>query len=100
VDPTGQYAYVVAYASGNAGAISQFTIDGIGVLTPMAAPTVSVGKGPTWMAFNGTGQYAYVTNSSDGTVSQFAIGGDGSLTPLSTPTVATGTKPFAIAAVY
>jgi DNA-binding beta-propeller fold protein YncE len=66
----------------------------------MTAPTVPVGKGPTWMAFNGTGQYAYVTNSSDGTVSQFAIGPDGSLTPLGTPTVPTGTKPYAIVTVY
>jgi 6-phosphogluconolactonase (cycloisomerase 2 family) len=100
VDPRGNFAYVVDYAAGNAGAISQFTIDSVGGLTPMAAPTVATGKGPAWIAFNGTGQYAYVTNISDNTVSQFAIGSDGSLTPLVTPTVPTGVRPFAIATVY
>ena len=65
----------------------------------MTAPTVAAGRGPAWIAFNGTGQYAYVTNISDNSVSQYAIGSDGSLTPLGTP-VPTGTKPFAIATAY
>jgi len=97
VDLTGQYAYVVDSAAGNAGAISQFTVGSGGTLTPMTIPTVPVGKGPAWISLDRSGQYAYVTNTGDNTVSQFAVGADGSLTPLSIPTVMTGTKPFVIA---
>ena len=96
VDFLSQYAYVVNFNGGNAGSISQLAIDANGGLSPVGSP-VPTGKGPTTLVLDGTGQFAYVTNSIDNTVSQYAVAADGTLTPLATATVSTGSQPVAIA---
>ncbi len=82
VDPSGKYLYVTGAA------VSQFTIGSDGLLTPMAPAAVTAGTGPTAIAFDRDGKFAYVA-SMGGNIFQFAIGPSGGLTPLS-PGSATG----------
>ena len=76
VDPSGKYLYVTGAA------VSQFTIGSDGLLTPMAPAAVTAGTGPTAIAFDRSGKFAYVS-SIGGNIFQFAIGPSGGLTPLS-----------------
>jgi 6-phosphogluconolactonase len=82
VDPSGRYVYVTGSA------LSQFTIASGGQLQPMTPAAVTAGTGPTGIAFDPTGKFAYVSNM-DGTVSQFGIGPTGGLSPLN-PSVVFG----------
>ncbi len=56
--------------------------------------------GPSSLAIDPTGRFAYVTNRDStiipGPISQFAVDANGSLTPLPTPTVTAGANPVAI----
>ncbi len=99
IDAMEKNAYVVNFNGGNAGSISQFAISKSGDLSPIGS-AVPTGKGPTMLVLDGTGQFAYVTNSMDNTVSQYAVAADGALTPLATPTVSTGEQPVAIAVTF
>jgi len=82
VDPSGKYLYVTGAA------VSQFTIGSDGLLTPMAPAAVTAGTGPTAIAFDRSGKFAYVS-SVGGSIFQFALGPSGGLTPLA-PSSATG----------
>ncbi|MGC2049059.1 MAG: beta-propeller fold lactonase family protein [Gallionella sp.] len=73
----------------------------------LTAPTAATaGTGPTSVAVDPAGQFAYVTNQTDNTVSAYTIGGTGALTPLADvdagttgpqSSIATGTTPVKIA---
>jgi 6-phosphogluconolactonase (cycloisomerase 2 family) len=87
------------------GTVSHYTIDPTtGALTlavPVAPATnpTTAGTGPTSLAIDPSGGFAYVTNRDSGvpsTVSQFSIAANGDLTPLVPPTAAAGVEPAAI----
>lgn len=58
LDSTGQHAYVTNFNAGNAGTISQYTVDATGASTPSSTPTVAAVKGPSMLALDGSGRYA------------------------------------------
>lgn len=104
-DPTGKYAYVADYTVDYVsppGFVYQYTVGTGGQLAPMATKSVMAGNGPSWVAFDPFGKYAYVTNIGDGmqpgTVSEYAIGSDGGLTLIGTVTA--GLNAYMIATVY
>jgi 6-phosphogluconolactonase len=112
IDPSNRYAYVMNFGldidPSAVGSISQFTFGATGSLTPLAVPSVSAGVGPALMAFDQSGNFAYVINMgsyqpttsgpSHGTVYEYAIGGDGSLTLIGT--IASGHGSGGIATTY
>jgi 6-phosphogluconolactonase (cycloisomerase 2 family) len=76
-DPTGNYLYVLAYNSGTASSVYEYTISASGTLTPLA--TIATGAGPNGIAVSGSS--LYVANyGGGGTVSQYTIGAGGQLT--------------------
>jgi 6-phosphogluconolactonase len=100
IDPSGKFAYV---PDNDAGAgmgwgVSEYTIDPVaGVLTPTSAAAIGAGSGPTSVAVDPSGKFAYVVNRQDNTVSMFTIdSGTGNLTPNTPATVGTGQTPFDI----
>ncbi len=93
-----KYAYVANSFNGAGGnSISQYTIGAGGGLTAMAASAVAAGAGPTSVAVDPSGLYAYAADAgSFNFVSQYTIGANGGLAPMAIPTVAAGTNPYAI----
>jgi 6-phosphogluconolactonase (cycloisomerase 2 family) len=104
-DPTGKYAYEANYTIDKAsppGTVSQYSVGTGGQLTPMPTKSVPAGNGPSWVAFDPFGKYAYVTNIGDGaqpgTVSEYSIGTDGALTLIGT--LNAGLNAYMIATTY
>lgn len=104
-DPTGKYAYEANYTIEKAsppGTVSQYSVGPGGQLTPMPTKSVPAGNGPSWVAFDPFGKYAYVTNIGDGTqpgtVSEYSIGTDGALTLIGT--INAGLNAYMIATTY
>jgi 6-phosphogluconolactonase (cycloisomerase 2 family) len=104
-DPTGKYAYEANYTIDKAsppGTVSQYSVGTGGQLTPMPTKSVPAGNGPSWVAFDPFGKYAYVTNIGDGTqpgtVSEYSIGTDGALTLIGT--INAGLSAYMIATTY
>jgi 6-phosphogluconolactonase len=100
VDPSGKFAYAPNNDSGGlmTYGISQYTIDSVtGVLTQNNPPAVAAGNGPTSVAVDPSGKFAYVVNRSDNTISMFTIDpGSGNLTPNAPANIATGEQPWRI----
>jgi 6-phosphogluconolactonase len=99
VDPSSKFAYVVVnFGSPTTYGIFQYTIDpATGVLTPNSPAALTSGNGPTSVAVDPSGKFAYVVNRQDNTVSMFTIDpSTGSLTPNTRATITTGTQPFCI----
>ena len=100
VDPSGKFAYASNNDSGGlmTYGISQYTIDSVtGVLTQNNPPAVAAGNGPTSVAVDPSGKFAYVVNRSDNTISMFIIDpGSGNLTPNEPANIATGKQPWRI----
>jgi 6-phosphogluconolactonase len=59
VDPSGKYAYVANWISGD---VSQYTIGANGALTSMATPTIAAGTGPWSVTVDPSDKYVYVAN--------------------------------------
>lgn len=104
-DPSGRYAYAADYTidyGSPPGFVYQYTVGTGGQITPMATKAVAAANGPSWIAFDPFGKYAYVTNIGDGTqpgtVSEYSIGPDGALTLIGSTTA--GLSAYMIATVY
>jgi 6-phosphogluconolactonase (cycloisomerase 2 family) len=101
IDPTGKYLYVANYGfSSAAGSVSAYTIStGTGALAPVAGSPFAAGVGPLGVAVDPTGQFVYVSNSSDNTVSVYAISSStpGALLPVSGSPFATESGPTEVA---
>jgi DNA-binding beta-propeller fold protein YncE len=99
VDPTGQFAYVANIGSKFGGTVTGFSIDGkTGALTPVAGSPFAAGTGPSSVAVDPRGQFAYVTNLTDNTVSGYSIDRKtGTLTPVPGSPFAAGISPSSIA---
>lgn len=102
--PNGRYAYVIngdPIVPGQYG-ISQFKVEASGALTPLPAPTVSLGSyPPRALTIDATGQHVYVVAccTQFPSIVRLDIGADGALTLDSRPPVNTGgTDSTAIAA--
>jgi DNA-binding beta-propeller fold protein YncE len=107
IDAAGRNAYVSNRNNGNVGTVSHYTIDAAtGALTlavPLAPATnpVAAGTGPSFLAIDPSGGFAYVTNRypADATphaISQYSIAANGDLTPLTPPTATAGAQPTGI----
>ncbi|HWS66895.1 MAG TPA: beta-propeller fold lactonase family protein [Steroidobacteraceae bacterium] len=96
IDAAGHNAYAPCRATGN---VLHYTIDATGALT--FANSVAAGTGPTSLAIDPSGGFAYVTNrnpltATPHTISQYSIAANGDLTPLTSPTATAGVQPAAI----
>jgi 6-phosphogluconolactonase (cycloisomerase 2 family) len=107
IDAAGRNAYVPNRNNGNVGTVSHYTIDAAtGALTlavPLAPATnpVAAGTGPSFLAIDPSGGFAYVTNryppdATPHTISQYSIAANGDLTPLTPPTATAGAQPTGI----
>jgi len=105
ISPNGKFFYVVNWFA-NVGApfpgstVSVFSIDtASGALAMISGSPFATGSGPTSIAFEPTGKFAYVTNEFSGTVSGFSMNpATGAMTALPS-TVAAGQVPTTIAIV-
>jgi 6-phosphogluconolactonase (cycloisomerase 2 family)/urocanate hydratase len=87
IEPSNHYLYVPNNDDGNAGTISEYSIGAGGVLTALnPAKIVADASSPGLdkIAFEPTGKYAYVTNSTLNEVEEFSIGPNGQLTKFGT----------------
>ena len=84
------FAYVVNAGSNN---ISVYSINSDGTLSPLGTPVVT-GNSPVSLAFDSSGDYAYVTNMSDNTIWVYTIA-NGELTSV-VQTVGTESSPVSI----
>jgi trimeric autotransporter adhesin len=99
IDSAGSNAYV---ANADANSVSHFTIDpASGALTLVNALGLPALTGPTSVAIDPSGLFAYISDrgpvaSPQTTISQCSIAADGSLTLLTPPIAPAGTAPAAI----
>jgi 6-phosphogluconolactonase len=99
VDPTGQFAYAADFGinSGTNG-VSAFGIGANGALTPVPGAPFATGLGPSSMAVDPTGKFAYVANLvNPGTISGYGIGSNGVLTPVPGSPFPAGSEPVSVA---
>ena len=66
----------------NASAISSYTVQSNGTLTPVSQSVPTLGAANCWNAITPDGRFVYVSNAGSSNISGFAIGQDGSLTPI------------------
>ena len=105
VDPSGKFAYVANWSSGD---ISAYKIESTGALTPISCTgtcsatipaNFAAGTGPFSITVDPSGKFVYVANEGDGinpgTVSAYTIDSSGALISIGAP-VTTGTNPFSI----
>jgi DNA-binding beta-propeller fold protein YncE len=99
VDPTGQFAYVADFGiSSGTNGVSAYSIGSNGVLTPVPGSAFATGNGPTSVAVDPTGKFAYVVDFQiPSGVSGYSIGSNGALTPIPGSPFATGDGPVTIA---
>ena len=94
VNPTSSALFV---GETNAG-VRVFTIGASSTFTEISGSPFAAGGQPRSLAFDSTGDYLYVANSSDNTISGYSVLASGSLTPLSgSPFSSVGTQPYALA---
>ncbi len=75
-----------------------FTIGANSAFTEISGSPFAAGGQPRSLAFDSTGDYLYVANSSDSTISGYSVLASGSLTPLSgSPFSSVGSQPNALA---
>jgi 6-phosphogluconolactonase len=69
--------------AGNAGAVSSFTINATGSLTPISMSIGDNGTATCWIALEPTtGKFAYVSNNLSNAISSYTVAADGTLTLL------------------
>lgn len=77
LSPNGDFLYVPNWSSSGtfpANSVSVFSIDPpTGKLTPITGSPFATGAGPTSIAFEPSGKFAYVVNELAGTVSEFSV---------------------------
>jgi 6-phosphogluconolactonase len=66
----------------NLSAISSYSVQSNGTLTPISSSVPTLGSANCWNAATPDGRFVYVSNAGSGSISGFAIGRDGTLTPL------------------
>ena len=66
----------------NLSAISSYSVQSNGTLTPISSSVPTLGSANCWNAVTPDGRFVYVSNAGSGSISGFAIGRDGTLTPL------------------
>jgi len=89
VDPTGQFVYVAASATGTAGFIDAFTIHAGGLLSNVAS--VQAGQSQKWIAIDPSGRFAYTADPLSNLIWEFTINDStGQLTANSTPSMSVG----------
>jgi len=98
IDSAGHNAYV---ANRDAASVSHFTIDSTtGALTLLNTLSLPAGTGPTNVAIDPSGLFAYISDrglvSPQATISQCSVAADGTLTLLTPPTAPAGNAPAAI----
>jgi 6-phosphogluconolactonase len=94
---TVEFAYVTNFASDK---VSGYRITGDGALTPVKGSPFRAGTGPTALAVDPTGKFAYVTNQEGeyGSVSAYAVDAtSGVLTPVKGSPFLTGFAPDGVA---
>jgi 6-phosphogluconolactonase (cycloisomerase 2 family) len=107
IDAAGRNAYVPNRNNRNVGTVTHFTIDAttgaltLAVAVAPATNPVTAGTGPTSLAIDPSGNFAYVTNrdpptATPHTISQYSIAANGDLTPVTPSTAAAGVQPAAI----
>jgi 6-phosphogluconolactonase (cycloisomerase 2 family) len=93
VNPTSTALFV---GETNAG-VRVFTISSNNTFTEISGSPFVAGGQPRSLAFDSTGDYLYVANSSDNTISGYSVLASGSLTPLSgSPFSSVGSGPNAL----
>jgi DNA-binding beta-propeller fold protein YncE len=106
LDATGRNAYVPNRNHGNVGTVTHYIIDAtsgalsLAVAVPPATNPVTTGTGPSFVAIDPSGRFAYVTNrypvdATPHAISQYSIAANGDLTPLTPPATA-GAQPTGI----
>ena len=94
VNPTSSALFV---GETNAG-VRVFTIGANSAFTEISGSPFAAGGQPRSLAFDSTGDYLYVANSSDNTISGYTVLASGSLTPISgSPFSSVGSQPNALA---
>jgi len=97
VDPAGKFVYVATANAtlGSAGSVSMYAINATtGALASLG--TIAAGIGPSSVAVDRAGKFAYVTNSGSNDVSMYTIDATtGALTSMGT--IAAGTDPVSVA---
>ena len=94
VNPTSSALFV---GETNVG-VRVFTIGANSAFTEISGSPFAAGGQPRSLAFDSTGDYLYVANSSDNTISGYSVLASGSLTPLSgSPFSSVGSQPNALA---
>ena len=73
----------------NASAISSYTVNNDGSLSPISLSVPTYGNADCWNATTPDGKYVYVDNAASGTISGFAVGKGGTLTAIGDTIVAT-----------
>jgi 6-phosphogluconolactonase (cycloisomerase 2 family) len=102
VDFVGRFVYVANFGDQNlpshpGSSVSAFSIGSNGTLTPVPGSPFPAGVGPTSVAVDPVGRFAYVANFDDNTVSAYRIGLDGALTPGTGSPFPTGDRPASVA---
>jgi 6-phosphogluconolactonase len=70
VDPSGKFAYVANYGSGD---VSAYTIDATGALTAVTGSPFGAGAAPYSVSVDLSGKFAYVANQLSNDVSAYSI---------------------------
>jgi 6-phosphogluconolactonase (cycloisomerase 2 family) len=66
----------------NSSAISSYSVQSNGKLTPISSSVPTLGSANCWNAVTADGRFVYVSNAGSGTIAGFAIGSNGALTPV------------------
>jgi len=87
---------VIDHKDAGAGSVIKCTVGASGVLTDTAVE-FATGVGPSMIAINPAGTFAYVSNFDAATISQYSINaGDGNLLAIGTGSVNSGNSPFSV----
>ncbi|HUA14047.1 MAG TPA: beta-propeller fold lactonase family protein [Verrucomicrobiae bacterium] len=73
----------------NASAISSYSLQTNGTLTPISTSVPTLGTATCWHVVTPNGRFVYTSNAGSATISGLSIGANGSLTPVSTTILAT-----------
>jgi 6-phosphogluconolactonase (cycloisomerase 2 family) len=107
LDATGRNAYVPNRNHGAAGTVTHYIVDAttgaltLAVAVAPATNPVATGTGPSFVAIDPSGGFAYATNrypvdATPHTISQYSIAPNGDLAPLPAPPATAGAQPTGI----
>jgi 6-phosphogluconolactonase len=91
VAPNGTALVSETGSGGTTAAISSYSIQAGGTLTPVSISVPTLGAANCWNAITPDGRFVYVSNAGSSTISGFSIGTAGVLTPI--PGTVVGTNP-------